>query len=86
MSNINTETLESCYRRLYEYQTEAAADSYTSYLKEKFDPDEIDWDDVISAKSALNSMISEIYEDCTDPEDVLDDCGVTQEIRDFLDD
>lgn len=86
MSNINTEALENCYRRLYECQTEGATDSYMSYLKEEFAPDEIDWDDAISAKSALNSMVSEIYEDCTDAEDVLDDCGVTQEIRDFLND
>lgn len=86
MSNVNTETLESCYRRLYKYQTEGATSSYTDFLKEEFDPDTIDWDDIISAKSALNAMISEIYEDCTDPEDVLDDCGVTSEIRDFLND
>lgn len=86
MSNIDTETLESCYRRLYEYQAEGAVSIYMEFLKEEFDPDAIDWDDAISAKSALNSMVSEIYEDCTDPEDVLGSCGVTQEIRDFLND
>lgn len=70
---------KAAYLALYNDQLEGADDDYEEYFKSTFAPSLHHWTDLEKARSALQSLINELYEDRTDVKELLEACGVTAE-------
>ena len=69
---------EGNYRTLYEDQLEGATEDYHREFEANNSPDSIDWTYEAGAKDSLCSLLSELYEDRTDFEELVTNAGLTQ--------
>jgi len=70
---------EGIYRTLYDDQLEGATDDYRKEFEANYSPDDIDWAYETGAKDSLCSLLSELYEDRTDFEELVANAGLTQD-------
>lgn len=70
---------ESIYRTLYDDQLEGATEDYRKEFEASYSPDDIDWSYEAGAKDSLCSLLSELYEDRTDFDELVTNAGLTQE-------
>lgn len=72
---------ESIYRELFKEQLEDATEEYEEYFAGEFNPDRFNWDDEDEAKSALTSLLSELYEDMEleDYENLIEHYGINED-------
>lgn len=76
--------LESIYKYLFYDQIESATPDYEEFFVTEFTPDNVNWNDPDSAKTALIRLMDEIKEDRDDCDELFDAAGLTQTIKDSL--
>lgn len=78
--------LYGVYCNLYNEQLEAAEPDYAEYFTDEFAPPDEPWKDKETAASYMGNLLGELYESCDNIEEVLDDAGFTEELRNFIED
>lgn len=69
--------LYGVYCNLYNEQLAGAVPEYEEWFRPEFAPPDKPWADAGEAASAMGSLISELYEDCDNVEEMLEDAGLT---------
>lgn len=78
------DALYAVYCDAYNDQLDAAEEWYLEEFEPRFAPPDEPWATKEDAKSAFESLVSELYEDRDDTDELLNDCGLTEELIEFF--